>query len=89
MVLGGVGDYFDVSDHVIQMINYTPHDATEEAQRISKLSPVKRQAESHVTPYHIHERIPIAESISPLSELGKFRVYAKEVGRLNFGRQVH
>ena len=30
--------------------------------------------------------MPLAESVSPLSEHGKFRLYAKEVHRLHFGK---
>lgn len=29
LILGGVGDYFDVSDQVIQMIKYKPYDVTQ------------------------------------------------------------
>ena len=35
LVLGGTGDYFDVSDKVIQMNKYVPMDVTEKAQEIS------------------------------------------------------
>ena len=35
----------------------------------------------------MHPRIPLAESISPLNEHRKFRLYAKEVHRLHFGKR--
>jgi len=41
LVLGGVGDYFDVSDQVVQMINYQPHDVTSRAHEIAQQSPLK------------------------------------------------
>ena len=88
LVLGGVGDYFDVSDHVIQMMNYRPLDMTTQAHKIADRFPAKRKIEDEAFPLHIRERIPIAESIDPLNEYGKFGVYAKEVHRLNFGKQV-
>jgi predicted ABC-class ATPase len=88
LVLGGVGDYFDVSDHVIQMMNYRPLDMTTQAHKIADRFPAKRKVEDEAFPLHIRERIPIAESIDPLNEYGKFAVYAKEVHRLNFGKQV-
>jgi predicted ABC-class ATPase len=50
--------------------------------------PAKRKVEDEAFPSHIRERIPMAESIDPLNEYGKFGVYAKEVYRLNFGKQV-
>ncbi len=45
LVLGGVGDYFDVSDQVIQMINYRPLDMTFRAHEIADLFPAKRKVE--------------------------------------------
>jgi predicted ABC-class ATPase len=88
LVLGGVGDYFDVSDRVIQMINYTPFDMTSRAHQIAEDSPTKRQIESEANPIRIHERIPLANSIVPVNEHGKFSIYAKEVHRLYFGDYV-
>jgi len=88
LVLGGVGDYFDISDLVIQMKNYQPLDMTSEAHKIAELFPAKRKVEDEAYPFHIRERIPISESIDPLNDYGKFTIYAKETHRLNFGNQV-
>ena len=88
LVLGGVGDYFDVSDQVIQMINYLPIDVTERAHQIAADSTTKRVVESEDNPIHIHERIPLANSIVAVNEHGKFSIYAKEVHRLYFGGNV-
>ena len=88
LVLGGVGDYFDVSDQVIQMINYKPFDVTSKAHKIANMFPAKREVEDEAYPFHIRERIPVAESVIPLNENGKFSIYAKEVHRLNFGKHV-
>ena len=88
LVLGGVGDYFDVSDQVIQMIDYQPFDVTDRAHQIAADSPIKRLIESEDNPMHIHERIPLANSIVPINAHGKFSIYAKEVHRLYFGENV-
>jgi len=88
LVLGGVGDYFDVSDQVIQMINYVPCDVTLKAHKISNMFPAKRKVEDEAYPFHIRKRIPVSESIVPLNEHGKFSIYAKEVHRLNFGKHI-
>jgi len=85
LVLGGVGDYFDVSDQVIQMKNYTPSDVTSNAQQIAADFPAKREIEDETNPISIRARIPIDKSVSPLNKHGKFSVYAKEIHRLNFG----
>lgn len=88
LVLGGVGDYFDVSDLVIQMKNYQPLDVTSNAHTISAEARSKRQVEGESSSMTIRERIPIAKSISPFNKYGKFAIYAKEVHRINFGEQV-
>ena len=88
LVLGGVGDYFDVSDRVIQMINYTPFDMTSKAHQIADDSLIKRKVESEANPIRIHERIPLANSINPINEHGKFAIFAKETHRLYFGDDV-
>ncbi len=88
LVLGGVGDYFDVSDHVIQMIKYEPLDVTDKAHEISRKSPVNRIREEENNPFHIKERIPLPDSINPSNEYGKKRIYAKEIHRLNFGKNI-
>jgi len=88
LVLGGVGDYFDVSDHVIQMINYRPSNVTAQAHKIAEKSEIKRNIEDETYPFNIRERIPISETIDSHNKYGKFTIYAKEVNRLNFGKQV-
>ena len=88
LVLGGVGDYFDVSDRVIQMINYQPFDMTTKAHRIAEDSPTKRLVESTGNPICTHERIPLANSIVPINEYGKFSISTKEVHTLTFGNNI-
>jgi len=88
LVLGGVGDYFDVSDNVIQMIKYEPVDVTKIAQKIAADSPLKRNLEDETYPFKVRERIPLASSIDPTNRYGKFSVYVKETHRINFGKAV-
>jgi len=72
IVLGGVGDYFDVSDKVIQMKNYQAFDVSAEARRISEKFPAKRLAEDDAFPFYIKERCPVADSINPYNRYNKF-----------------
>lgn len=88
LVLGGVGDYFDVSDHVLQMTNYLPLDVTEQAHKISSASSTIHKNSKQVVPISLHERIPIAKSINPINEYGKFSILAKDNHQLNFGSHV-
>lgn len=85
-VLGGVGDYFDVSDQVVQMINYELFDVTNKAHEISRTSPAKRTIEDEGYPFHTKERISFPESINPCNKYGKKSIYASEVHRLTFGK---
>jgi predicted ABC-class ATPase len=88
LVLGGTGDYFDVSDQVIQMIKFTPLDVTVKAHDISRTSPAKRTIEDGGYPFQTRERIPLPESIDPCNEFGKKGIYTSEVHRLNFGKYI-
>lgn len=87
LVLGGVGDYFDVADHVIQVKNYHPMDVTEKAHAIADQFPGMRRKEGTPYPFKGQTRIPIAKSLDPLNEYGKLRIIARDVHRLNYGRQ--
>lgn len=88
LVLGGVGDYFDVSDNVIQMKNYQPHDVTTIAHEISHQFPMKRKKEEADVGIHTKNRIPLKESVDPYNTYGKHAIYVKEINRLNFGKTI-
>ena len=87
LVLGGVGDYFDVADHVIQVKNYQPMDVTDRAHAIADQFPAKRRHEGKPYPFRSQKRIPVAESLNPRNEYGKVRIIAPDVHRLNYGKQ--
>lgn len=88
LVLGGVGDYFDVSDRVIQMINYQAFDMTTMAHKISACAKTKRVIDNKNIPILFHQRIPLAESIVSINKYGKFSIYAQDVHHLNFGNDI-
>ena len=43
LVMGGAGDYFDVADTVISMVEYVPVDSTEEAREVARAYPTGRE----------------------------------------------
>ncbi|HUF74973.1 MAG TPA: P-loop domain-containing protein, partial [Longimicrobiales bacterium] len=45
LVIGGSGDYLDVADAVVRMVDYRPQDATEEARRVAQEHPTGRVTE--------------------------------------------
>jgi len=85
LALGGVGDYFEVADHVIQMINYHPQDVSTQAKKIIRDHPTKRIKEDAEYPIEPKARIPLAQSVDPISEYKKWRLYTTEVKNLHFG----
>ncbi len=86
LALGGVGDYFEAADHVIQLIKYHPYDVTAQAKNIIHDYPVKRIKEDVEYPIQPRRRIPLVESVDPMSEYRKWRLYTTEVNTLHFGR---
>ena len=86
LVLGGTGDYFKVSDYVIQMLNYQPVNVTRQAHKIAQDYSEKREAEDSAYPFIIVDRIPLPNTINPDNEYGKKRIYAKEIHTLVFGK---
>ena len=86
LVLGGVGDYFDVSNLVIQMKNYMPIDVTKEAHKISTTVSNGREKEDEGYIFKVTDRIPIAESIISQNHNGKVSMFAKEINKVHFGK---
>jgi predicted ABC-class ATPase len=86
MVLGGVGDYFEVADTVIQMLRYEPLDVTAVARRIARDSAEKRRQEHRDTPGPAGIRIVHTDSIDPLNQYRKRSVYATDPHRIHFGK---
>ena len=83
-----MGDYFDISDRIIQMIKYVPFDVTEKAREIADASPVKRESEEMGFTIKPTSRIPLPGSIDPYNQYNKKSVYAKEIKRIIFGKTV-
>ncbi len=88
LVLGGAGDYFDISDKVIQMIRYEPADVTEKAHEISEMSPSKRVKEDEGYPICPKERIPLKDSIDPYNKHQKKSFSTKDLNRIHFGKTI-
>jgi predicted ABC-class ATPase len=77
LVIGGVGDYFDVADNVIMMDCYECLDVTERAKQIvatSAGSKLPHTASARVPFRKFHSRYPIG---SVYSANGKVKVYSR------------
>ena len=88
IVLGGVGDYFDVADTVIQMIRYEPHNVTAEAKKISNDFPARHREEIQNPPEAVRKRFVHTGSINPFNEYGKKSVYTTETNRIHLGATI-
>ncbi len=86
LVMGGSGDYFDVADTVIAMVEYVPQEVAEEARAIALKYPTDRTLEGgdHFGP--IPKRIPLAESLDPRKGRREVNLKARGTRTLLFGR---
>lgn len=50
LVIGGSGDYLDVADRVVRMVDYAPEDVTEEARGVARSHPTGRSSERSQAP---------------------------------------
>ncbi len=88
LVLGGIGDYFDVSDCVIQMKRYLPLDVTADAHKIIHTSKEKRKEHDSIQFPVSGKRILSPYSINPENSYGKVSVYVKEKNQIHFGDYI-
>ena len=76
LIAGGIGDYLDIADTVIQMDTFEPVDVTEKARNIVKKFPSHRKNEGLMSPYIICDRAPYKNSVDPHKGKKEFKVDA-------------
>lgn len=85
LVVGGLGDYFDIADCVIKMDRYIPSDVTKEAKQIVKEMPSRRKVEIVTDFRQVRERIPIPQSLD--SQRGKrAKATARSLSVITYGQ---
>ena len=85
LVMGGSGDYFDVADHVICMVEYRPCDLTEQARVIAEKYGTERRSEGGKRFGRISERIPLAHSFDPSKGRREVKISSKGLQSIAFG----
>lgn len=85
LAIGGSGDYFDVADFVICMMEYKPFDLTSEAHAIAKKYKTGRASEGGESFGRIIERIPLAESFNPSKGRRDVKISSKGLQSIVFG----
>ncbi|WGY45334.1 ABC-ATPase domain-containing protein [Vibrio sp. ABG19] len=87
IVMGGSGDYLDVADSVIQMHDYQAVDVTEKARQVIAQHPSERRNESESPLATFAPRSLNRAALQKILADGKFRVAAKGVDSLRFGKE--
>lgn len=87
IVMGGSGDYLDVTDTVIQMHDYQPVDVTEKAQQVVLQHPTQRHNECESSLETFRPRALNCSALQKILVDGKFRIGAKGIDSLRFGKE--
>ena len=85
LVIGGSGEYFDVADHVICMVEYKPYDLSNQARAIALKYQSERQQEGGDSFGGITPRIPQAYSFDPQKGRKPVKISARGLKSIQFG----
>ncbi|MFW6115350.1 MAG: ABC-ATPase domain-containing protein [Thermodesulfobacteriota bacterium] len=85
LAIGGSGEYFDVADHVICMVEYKPSDLTQEAHRIAERYKAGRTPEGGKHFGRITERVPLRRSFDPSKGRREVKISSKGLQSIAFG----
>ncbi|MDY6965832.1 MAG: ABC-ATPase domain-containing protein [Halobacteriota archaeon] len=88
LAIGGSGEYFDVADSVICMVEYKPYDLTEEARAIAKKYKAGRTSEGGESFGQITKRIPLSHSFDPSKGKREVKISSKGLQSIAFGTQT-
>ena len=85
LVIGGSGDYFDVADTVICMVEYVPQDVTKRAREIVDKYKAERIHEGGQRFGDITERIPVRDSFDASKGKRRVKISVRGVDTIVFG----
>jgi len=85
LVMGGSGDYFDVADRAICMVEYRPVDVTADMKAIAEKHRAERQPEGGESFGEIIERIPLSGSFDPSRGQRDVRITSRGLQKISFG----
>jgi len=85
LVIGGSGDYFDVADCVICMVEYKPQDVTQQSRAIAEKYRAERQPEGGERFGVITERVPLAHSFDASKGKRDVKISSKGLQSIAFG----
>ncbi len=85
LAIGGSGEYFDVADKVICMVEYRPFDMTDKAIAITEKYKAERKAEGGENFGSITRRIPLSNSFDPSKGKREVKISSKGLQSIAFG----
>jgi predicted ABC-class ATPase len=85
LVIGGSGDYFDVADSVICMVEYRPYEVTERAHFIADKYRAERRSEGGEHFGIVLRRVPLAHSFDPSRGRREVKISPKGLQSIAFG----
>jgi predicted ABC-class ATPase len=85
LAIGGSGDYFDVADRVICMVEYKPLELTAEAKQIASRYKSRRRPEGGERFGTVAERVPRAASFDPKRGRREVRISSRGLFSIDFG----
>ncbi|HAV43409.1 TPA: ATPase [bacterium] len=88
IVIGGSGDYFDVSNLVIAMDDYLPKEVTLRAKEVASLYPTHRRREGGEVFGVIKGRVPLAEGFDPSRGKRGVKISVKDRSTILYGRHA-
>jgi predicted ABC-class ATPase len=88
LVIGGSGDYFDVADHTICMLDYLPQDLSARAREIAEKYRAERTPEGGEHFGNVTQRIPLGHSFDPSRGSRQIKITAKTRDSIYFGNSV-
>ncbi len=87
LVMGGSGDYFDVADTVIAMIEFLPHDVTARAKEIARAYRTARRPEGGERFGEVTPRVPLPESLDPSRGRRDVKLKVRDTDEFVFGTE--
>jgi predicted ABC-class ATPase len=85
LAIGGSGDYFDVADNVICLVEYKPYDMTGEAKAIAQRYKAERKPEGGESFGEITGRVPLARSFDPSKGKREVKISSRGLNSIDFG----
>jgi predicted ABC-class ATPase len=85
LALGGSGDYFDVADQVICMVDYKPLDYSTEARKIAEKHRAERRPEGGPAFGIVGKRSPLAGSFDPSRGKREVKISSRGLKSIEFG----